>query len=399
MTTHFAQEGEKSCIRTIMSFDGAGIYGLTQALWMQWLIQNDAQFLNCPIETGQRSMTELFAGTSAGAVNAMLFARYSRPRDYIEEIVRFWYEPGTWTNKHFPDSVTSLTGLSAWYGTRDYKDTLYAYFGDMRMGDLAFPVLVTIYDMSDSEDPDPRTRTWQPRILTNYPAQIDSLSCLDVSAIPVAEIAYCATAVPSLRAIERGWADGGFVTADPSVQAILGACVHDSGHHVEGPSQVMSFSEILRTAIFGRELAILQKDADHFQPRTTLQDLKVLSISDGGPQTWYGDPNYNMGMQWSLLPTNMHDLPQGLFPPTAYDALSPAVQLSVQLSEGLLEDGNFFRLAPQVAWIPVAMTVYICRIPMWRQYLLHMIEQGVQSPASTQALQEALEFIADLHSR
>ena len=397
--SHFAQTGERSRIRNILCFDGAGIYGLTQALWMQWLINNDARLMSWPVDEGDRSMTELFAGCSAGAVNAMLLARYSRPRDHIDEVVQFWYEPGTWTNKYFPDSVTSLTGLTAWYGTQDYKETLYDYFGDMRMGDLAFPVLIAIYDLSDADDANPRTRQWQPRVLVNYPAQIDSLSCLDVSQLPVAEVAYCATAVPSLRAIERGWADGGFVTADPSVQAILGACIHDSGHHVDDASQVMDISEILRAAIFGHEAPLVANAGDHFQPRSTLQGLKVFSIGDGGPETWCGDPDFNMGLQWSLLPSNLRDLPQGVFPPSAYDWLSPPVELAVQISRGLLEDGNFFRLDPQIVWIPVSMTVYACRVPAWRQYLLQMIERGVQSPASMQALQQALEFIACLDSR
>lgn len=407
-------------IRNIISFDGAGIYGLTQALWMKWLVEAEGSFLDWPA-CMMDECAQLLAGTSSGAVNALLLARYGQPRQYIDEVVSFWYAPGTWTNRCYPASVTSLMGLTAWYGTEDYKSLLYQYFGDMLMKDLSFPVMVTVYDFSDVLHEGSPDRRWRPLQLTNFPVP-DDPNWLDVSEMHVAEVAYRCTTVPSLREVQGGWADGGFASADPSVLAILAASAYAEWIANPIPSPLSTpvsawagptagasagttssaspprrrISDILRALVHDSSAP---KDAtlapDGFSlPLPSLNEQRLLSVGDGGPVSWYWLPNYNWGPAWNMLPVNPHQLPQGMFTPAAYTYLSPTNELFSEIAEGLLLEGNYQRLNPAITPVPIAMTVYIARMAYWRNWLLRSVEEGVCSPASLEALADARAFIS-----
>ena len=72
----------------ILSVDGAGIYGLTGAIWLRRLCLEDPSFL-------APGNVNLFAGISAGAINVLLLAKEPDPRRAVLDgrLERFWQEP------------------------------------------------------------------------------------------------------------------------------------------------------------------------------------------------------------------------------------------------------------------------------------------------------------------
>ena len=114
----------------ILSFDGGGIYALTEAIWLRQLCEQVPGFLT-------PRQVRIFAGTSAGAVNALLLARHESPREAVlaGELERFWTKTGILSNEE--NFVTRWTGtlMTAMYG--DALGALHDVFGDMTLKDLA----------------------------------------------------------------------------------------------------------------------------------------------------------------------------------------------------------------------------------------------------------------------
>ena len=184
----------------LLSLDGGGLYGLTQACWLKQLAERDERFLVRPTwdsDTGKRELDALckdfhkhhgrdasdrdielykefnnptdphhpsmlmFAGCSAGGVNALLMAQFENPREAIiprdeyngdSMLVTFWKESGLYTNeKDKADKFWSYLMVTPWLGTRDCLDLLAQdqYFGNRKMRDLRHPVLVSIYNWYD----------------------------------------------------------------------------------------------------------------------------------------------------------------------------------------------------------------------------------------------------------
>ncbi len=104
-----------------LSLDGGGIYGLCAALWLKALCQRNEHFLS-------RDGIDLFAGTSAGAVNALLMARHANPREAVldGELERYWKDQRSFSNRDPWTSMLSFMGLSAWYSAADQLELLRA---------------------------------------------------------------------------------------------------------------------------------------------------------------------------------------------------------------------------------------------------------------------------------
>lgn len=129
----------------ILSLDGAGIYGLTEALLLKKLCDGNKKFLT------EEQPIALFAGCSAGAINALLMAKYDRPRDAIDsgEMERFWQEAGLWSIATdwwgFPGILTPQASSHA------AKEQFKRYFGDRTLADLKQNVLISTFAWSGME--------------------------------------------------------------------------------------------------------------------------------------------------------------------------------------------------------------------------------------------------------
>ncbi len=191
----------------LLSLDGGGLYGLTQACWLRELAERNPQFMVRPTwdsDLGKRQLDKfkklfkrhhrgrelcdedirlykefntphdphhpsmlMFAGCSAGGVNALLMAQFENPREAIiakdefggqSMLEAFWKESGLYTNSKDPyDRFWSFLMVTPWLGTKDCLDLLTEdrFFGNRRMKDLRHPVLISIYNWYDcSKTPD-----------------------------------------------------------------------------------------------------------------------------------------------------------------------------------------------------------------------------------------------------
>lgn len=143
----------------LLSLDGGGLYGLTQAIWLRMLAERDPTFLEIPYresvpgEFGEQGVPIIFAGCSAGAINALLLAMHEEPRDAIlplyngESLLeRFWKEAGIYENTNPANYLLSMIGVTPWLGTMEMLEVLHRYFGPLKMGDLVHPVLISVYN-------------------------------------------------------------------------------------------------------------------------------------------------------------------------------------------------------------------------------------------------------------
>jgi len=96
----------------ILSMDGGGIYGVFTALMLGALCKKDPDFL-------RNDQITLFAGTSAGAINALLLAKEDNPRRAIEsrELEHFFEDERVYSNKLNPVAgALSYLALTSWSG-------------------------------------------------------------------------------------------------------------------------------------------------------------------------------------------------------------------------------------------------------------------------------------------
>lgn len=358
----------------ILTMDGAGIYGLSAGLWLQQMVDQDPEFLG----PGQ---VDLFAGISSGAVNSLLLARRENPRDGIADIVRIWHAAEPWLPPEDPlDNLMSLYGLTAWYGGNRFMEFLDRTFGDTRLGDVPNRVLVCCFDLSDGSTGPPGNpvlqaiesisrlfkhdagcnngdplRHWRPVLVSNFLDQ-------DWMDFRLADLAYAATAMPTMRPVRKGLADAGIFNGNPSTMAIV-AALDLEGKDIPDPFGQMS---------------------------TRLSELSMLSIGDGSMQPFMSQDRLNWGwMPWMMMPANGV---AGAFPPQSY-SLQPGEQMNDLVARTLLGGHKYLRLNPPVLPIPCATTCYAARFDPMRALIVKQIEAGCGSPGSRLAVRRALDFV------
>jgi hypothetical protein len=255
----------------VLSLDGGGIYGLTEAIWLRQLCEAVPGFL----VPGQ---VRVLAGCSAGAANALLLALFESPREAVLAGVleRFWTRTGILSNE---GPVTRWTkGWTAMFGAEDEYAGLYDVFGDMTLGDLPNRVLISTFNYTgataeehtapgafgtvfDRATPDwaalrpdhvfrmgkppqakdPKAgqtqRHWRPKFFDNQALNEDDRD------LKVVDIAMAAMCVPGIRPFRGGLGDGGLMSADPSMGAVAHllrqweVCVDDGLEMTEPPER------------------------------------------------------------------------------------------------------------------------------------------------------------------
>jgi hypothetical protein len=188
----------------ILSLDGGGIYGLFSILMLRQLCRGDDHV--CLLENG---CGDLLAGTGAGAINALILAKYEDPRDGLDEAVEFWSDERLYRNsalwsmatdfqgwmsilaspaspqEKYDQSMrywdgkrsvldpwnawTEMLGMGSWYGANDVLSVLRNHFDGLRLGDLKQNVLITAFDWSGDADAPTNERHWKPKVYYNFP--------------------------------------------------------------------------------------------------------------------------------------------------------------------------------------------------------------------------------------
>jgi hypothetical protein len=371
----------------IVALDGGGIYGLTEVLLLKKLCRANEGFL-----TGDDA--PIFAGCSAGALNALLLAREREPREALlsGKIEAFWWEAGTFSNSDPIRSLLSFQGLTPWYSDTDFLCLLDEYFGDVMLPDLAHRAIVTAYnwtgrrpDFSDVPERLPwpftvfaavaRARadrrpatSWGPVCFHNIavPEDMQQRLGLDESRYPgagyrVADIAYAAAAPPGLRPIRGGVGDGGSFNANPTLTALGMAQLL----RLEDPSEPCKIRDL-------DDIALLSVGAGQIQPAYWLRDIDLGFTA------------------FSLAPTN--PLMGVWLSPAAY-ALDPAVEDAEIVARHIL-GCHFHRLNPPVMWSPTLMAVAAPRFPWVLEQFIDQIYTAIDAPRVDGPVAEAAAFIA-----
>jgi hypothetical protein len=401
--------------------DGGGIYGLTEALWLKKLCQRCPWFLS-----GED--VQVFAGCSAGAINALLLARHERPREAVlsGELEAFWTDTGTFTNSDPVNSYLSWFGLAPWFSDQDFLKLLKKYFGDTTLKDVKQRVLITAYSWTGNTRPDfsdppysapwpfsllgpgaveqaaTGKASWCPLYIHNFPppgwksSEDDGLGNAWLGDhFLITDLAYAAATPPGFRKIRGGVGDGASFNANPALAAIVVAHLfHDMlwaktreayQEEIKRATPDDPVHSHLRSALLG-----LYADPTVSPRELDFARLSLLSIGAGQAMPAYWLRNIDLGFStFQSMPTN--PLGGNWFPPTAY-GLDPAEKDAANLCAVLLKD-RFFRINPPVLWVPTVMAAYLARFPLVLQQLIQQIYAAVETPDSLAEVDGAVEFL------
>ena len=374
---------DRDHIHRILSLDGGGLYGLTSALWLRQLCEQDPKFLRA-------GSVQLFAGCSAGALNSLLLAREREPREFVLAggLENFWRQPGTFSNTNPVTAFWSLFQVTAWFGTADFLQLLQTQFGDMTLGDLPNRVLITTFNWTGERNPhgtvpppmgcpplDPwnpwpwnpagvlaagasGSHWWRPKFFKNFPGKEPDRRSR------IVDVAYAATSPPGMRAILDGLGDGGTFNACPCADAVA--------------------------AVVAEE-----RDQEHWDNNRPvgdlLQRLHLLSLGVGAKRSAYWLRSFDFSyLQFGLVPTN--PLAANWYPPAVSVGLDGPTEEAIYISRQLLGP-NFHRLNPGLLEVPTLAACIWARFPQVRESLIQQIYAAVQTPDSRQAVRDALDFL------
>jgi hypothetical protein len=390
-----ASEGAKPAIRRILSLDGGGLYGLTSALWLRQLCEEDKTFLS-------ENDVDLFAGCSAGALNALLLAREPSPRKFVLAggLEEFWRQPGTFCNSNPFTAFWSLFQVTAWFGATDLLWLLQSIFGDMTLGDLRHRVLITTFNWTGRRYPSWGSRPlhdgcccppgfdpcnpwaafwgsgagiaasgegWRPKFFKNFPD--DEVDCRS----RIVDVAYAATTPPGMRAVLDGFGDGGTFNACPAADAIAAAVAEERRLPERSGEKSLRMNEFLPV-------------------QNVLADLSMLSLGVGAKKAGYWQSLFDYSFtQFGWLPTN--PLAGTWYPPGVSVGLDGPTEEAIYISRQLLAS-RFHRLNPGVLETPTMMACLWARFPQVRELLIQQIYAAVQTTESKRAVAGAREFLA-----
>lgn len=337
----------------VLSMAGGGIYGLFTATMLRKLCEKDETFL-------KDDQITVFAGTSAGAILALLLAKEKNPRDAVEsgELENFFKDSRVYTNNFDPvKGFLSLFGLAAWSGQKDFEHLLEEVFGDLTMEDLHHRVVVTTFDYVGT--PGMKGRSWQTRNYFNFPRNRQDAKVL------VRHVAYSSASIPGGRPILDGIVDGAAFAMDPTM-VVLSKVMDDLREEEQ------------QEGVFGK--------------------LSVLSLGVGAKAPYYHKANVDIGVElFNRIPTN----PALRFysPPIVNLLFDPGTDSTREMVTQMLGKGHFHYLNPPVIGFPVPPilpAVYLARFWGWRKYIILQIESQIDRAKEQidQAVSDTVDWLS-----
>jgi len=234
----------------ILSLDSGGVYGLFSMLMLRELCRDPLAGRSLL----ERGCVDLFAGTGAGAINALILAKYDDPRDGIDEAIEFWRDERLYRNNPLLNMVESMQGWmtivaeastpqrkyeqalrywndrrtlldpwsawqeamgqGSWFGARDVMTVLKDHFKGLRLGDLRQKVLVTAFNWSGDADLPTNERHWKPKVYCNFPESEKDCGSM------VVDVAFSALSWMYTLPIYNGEQGGGWFAPDPTLCAV-----------------------------------------------------------------------------------------------------------------------------------------------------------------------------------
>lgn len=357
----------------ILSMDGGGVYGMFTDLMLEHLREENPDFLD-------EDCVQLFAGTSAGSVNACILAMHEKPADGLAQATQFWAEADVYDNSD-PTKLwfTSLMGYSPYFGTEDYKSVLKRYFGEKTLGDLHHPVIVVTWDWNGEHIGEKGERQWAPRLYCNFPDDNPDRNA------KLADVAFKAGAPSWFRCIYQGGQDGGLIAPNPALYAVTKmietlSSAREPGRAEKLPPGFQPFVEPRPG----------EQSVDHYR---FLDSLSVFSLGVGARQPFLPVSYANWSpAQWMT----------GMWNPYTHHWVSPMTSIALdgptdavdKQCDSLLNipgrRSGFFRLNPRVLETPVMDALINLRAnPWYLEYIEKQIRAGIQTPVAQQALKKA----------
>ncbi len=278
----------------ILSIDGGGVNVLMSLLLLRRIEEARPGFL---------AACDLFAGTSAGGISAMILAADEDPAVGLDSAIRFWEKSPSFVRRA-RHAAASFAGTAALFSNRSLRLALQQVLGDKTLRKLPHTVLVTSIQL-DSKASNPEYRSWRPRSLSNL--EVEGGAYLNGLAV---DIALRSAAAPMIWPVYQGYVDGGLFANDPSMLALT---------------------------------RVLDERRDRSTPgghaRDILDDISLFSVGEGQVPHHIQAGTENWGYwQWMF-----HRKRQGALLELALNSTAEAISEQCRM---LLGDHQYYRLNP-----------------------------------------------------
>jgi hypothetical protein len=283
----------------ILSLDGGGQLELTSCLLLSAIERQRPGFL---------AKTQMFAGTSAGAMAGMVFASVDDPAQKLPALQSFWEKFSFITMNDFLGTAMALFGVGALFQNRGLRDYLSRtdMLGTLKMGDLKKHMVAVSFQL-DGVSPLTKVRTWKPKVYHNCGEKADDPD-LNENAV---DVCLRSGAAPVFFPTVDGFADGGLVANNPTMVAVSQAITERRGTVAEAKAGGPGF----------------------------LTDLRVLSVGVGQLNQYLTVQDANWGyVPWLLNPFKPLALLQAMMQ-------GDDMAITYECSR-ILPPGNMFRLNP-----------------------------------------------------
>lgn len=305
----------------ILSIDGGGVNVLMSLLLLRRIEAARPGFL---------AASDLFAGTSAGGISAMIVAAEDDPATGLDRAIRFW-EASPGFVRRARHTAASFAGTGALYSNRSLRLALQHVLGDKRLRDLPHKVLVASMQL-DSKTSNPEYRSWRPRSLSNL--EVEGGAYLNGLAV---DIALRSAAAPMIWPVYQGYVDGGLFANDPSMLALT---------------------------------RVLDERRDPSTPgghaREILDDISLFSVGEGQVPHYIQAGTENWGY-WHWM---FHHRRQGALLELALNSTAEAISEQCRM---LLGDHQYYRLNPDTKPLTGRTMHVFDPISFARSRLLHTI--------------------------
>lgn len=319
-------------MHNILTLDGGGQLELTSTLMLEEIEMRRPGFL---------SKADIIAGTSAGAMLALILATEDDAAVLLPEVGVLWEKFTELTLNKGPGLLLSLLGVTSFFTHDRLKEYLAReeLLGTKVLADLKKQVVVTSFEL-DVHDEETGARKWRPRIFHNF--QRPDNPDLYESAI---DVALRSSAAPIFFPIYDGHIDGGVAANHPAMVAIAQLC-HDWRK-------------------FPTDGAPKEKDF--------LNQMRVLSIGVGEDQRFLEKKDAAWGwFPWLLKPTD---------PFLVIQALLRGDQWSVHFQcKNILPHGRYHRLDPHFvrnSFIPMSANIDVIRETVQAEKTQHKIDKTI----------------------
>lgn len=197
----------------ILSLDGGGVRGCLSAVLLERLDAAVPNFV--------RDSVDVIAGTSTGAIIALMLAKNTPTRDivrdYVDLVPKVFGRPRSLAERAF----------SAKYDVTPLRDVLEAHFGMSTLGRLDKSVCVTALRIdgraSKNAVPSLEGGFWRPAVFTNLPAVPGVSPDIELRCV---DACLRSASAPTIFPVHQGYVDGGLWANNPSTVALAKALLH-----------------------------------------------------------------------------------------------------------------------------------------------------------------------------